>query len=361
MTTTEIRDALAAVQHAVDVPPVDQVAFRARVRTERRRRTAGRSLVGAAAAAAVVAAGVTGNAVLGDPDRSPATGPADEPQEAPDLSGTVYFTVDNRLVALDPDGTLHESGLRSEGVIGWTGQRVYAVDMESGVVVYRVRNADGALTFTREESPVSGPVQRVEMSGDRRYLAWLDNGNVVHRYDLKAGQEDVTIPVSANTLVSGVAAEGVLLSEDGALSVRDDDSSIAIPVRGPADSFASDIAFGLVLVNDQDARARLYSVREGSAQPVTELAGAGVLGPFGERVATIVEDPADRAHVEMWDGVPMGPVTGLDGVFPVELRWAGESTLLVSGYRGGGPVVYACDIDLRCQQLPVDGDVRLSE
>jgi hypothetical protein len=199
------------------------------------------------------------------------------------------------------------------------------------------------------------------MSGDRRYLAWLDNDNVVHRYDLKAGQEDVTIPVSANTLLTGVAAEGVLLSEDGALSVRDDDSSIAIPVRGAADSFASDIAFGLVLVNDRDAHARLYSVREGSARPVTELTGAGVLGPFGERVATIVEDPADRAHVEMWDGVPMGPVTGLDGVFPVELRWAGESTLLVSGYRGGGPVVYACDIDLRCKQLPVDGDVRLGE
>jgi hypothetical protein len=361
MTTTEIREALAAVEQAVDVPPVDRIAFQARVRTERRRRTAGRALVGVAAAAAVVAAGVAGDAVLREPERSSGPGLADQPREAGVLSETVYFTVDNRLVALDAEGSLHESGLRSGGAVGWTGQRVYAVDMESEVVVYRVRNAGGSLTFTQEASPVSGPVQRVEMSGDRRYLAWLDNDNVVHRYDLKSEQEDVTIPVSANTLLTGVAAEGVLLSEDGALSVRDDDSSIPIPVRGDADSFAPDIAFGLVLVNDRDGRARLYSVREGSAQLVTEMPGAGELGPFGERVATIVEDPADRAHVEMWDGVPMGPVTGLDGVFPVELRWAGESTLLVSGDRDGGPVVYACDIDLRCEQLPVDGAVNLDE
>ena len=70
MTTTEIREALLAVEQAVDVPPADQVAFQARVRAERRRRTAGRVLVAAAAAAAVVTAGLAGNAVLGEPGRA---------------------------------------------------------------------------------------------------------------------------------------------------------------------------------------------------------------------------------------------------------------------------------------------------
>ena len=51
--------------------PVDQVAFQARVRTERRRRNAGRALIGVAAAAAVVTAGIVGNAALDEPESTP--------------------------------------------------------------------------------------------------------------------------------------------------------------------------------------------------------------------------------------------------------------------------------------------------
>ena len=36
MTATEIRETLTEVSHALDVPPVDGVAFRSRVRTARR-------------------------------------------------------------------------------------------------------------------------------------------------------------------------------------------------------------------------------------------------------------------------------------------------------------------------------------
>ena len=53
MTATEIRETLTEIGHAVDVPPVDEVAFRSRVRAARRRRTAGRALAAGVAAAAV--------------------------------------------------------------------------------------------------------------------------------------------------------------------------------------------------------------------------------------------------------------------------------------------------------------------
>ena len=65
MTSTEIREALTEVQHAVEIPPVDQLAFRARVRAERRRHVASRAVL-AGAAAAVLAAGAVSVAHLVD-------------------------------------------------------------------------------------------------------------------------------------------------------------------------------------------------------------------------------------------------------------------------------------------------------
>ena len=134
MTTTEIREALLAVEQAVDVPPADQVAFQA-ASGPSARRTAGRVLVAAAAAAAVVTAGIAGNAVLGDPESTPI---ANTPGEtATSVPRTVFFTLDNRLTALDPQGVVHDLGQYSEGIIGWTEDRLYALDDDSRITVRR--------------------------------------------------------------------------------------------------------------------------------------------------------------------------------------------------------------------------------
>ncbi|HET9420264.1 MAG TPA: hypothetical protein VFO49_03935 [Nocardioides sp.] len=363
MTTTEIREALSAIEQTVDVPPVDQVAFQARVRSERRRRTAGRALVAAAAAAAVVTAGVVGSSVLDGPERVPT---AETPGEVKvgSVPETVYFALDGKVAALDPYGQLSSSGLRSEGVVGWTDELVYAVSGDSHLIVFRVEDVgEGRLRFVEVESPVTGPVQRIVMSGDRRYLAWTDRDDVLHRYDLEAGREDWQLQLTVDDFLTAVGDEGVLLATQGGLTLRDPDSSLDLPVTGDGFPTSAQLAHGQVLVNDRDGRARLYDVRQGAAQPVTELPGAGTLGPFGERVAAIVADPEDRSHLEVWDGEPLDPPTGLDGINPLELRWADEQTLLVYGSRQGTLELYACDIELRCGRLPVDGtgSVQLNE
>jgi len=82
MTTTEIREALTEVQHAVEIPPVDQLAFRARVRAERRRHLASRAVLAGAAAAAVLAAGavsVAGTSRSRPGRRSPVVGSCPRP------------------------------------------------------------------------------------------------------------------------------------------------------------------------------------------------------------------------------------------------------------------------------------------
>ena len=351
MITTEIRDALRAVEQAVDVPPVDRLAFRTRVRAERRRRTAGRALVGIAAAGALVAGGVTARAILADPDGAPVAVTPGEPGEV--LTETVFFVLDGRLTALDPDGTVHDLGEPGESVVGTASGRLYAVDDESNVVVRRTDPP-----FREVASPVHGAVQSVALSGDGRYLAWLDLDDAVHRYDLVADREDVTFGVGRDGYVAGVGEHGVLAFTDGRLVLRDGHRSIPVPIQNDGFSYSSDLARDLVVVGDSDGRSLLYDVSTGAARLVETFQGEAAIGPFAERVAVIVPEPRDRAHVEVWDGGSLVPVTGLDGVVPVAVRWAGETTLLVdAGVEG----LYACDIDLRCGRLPVTGDARLSE
>ena len=104
-------------------------------------------------------------------------------------------------------------------------------------------------------------------------------------------------------------------------------------------------------MNESVDRSSLYDVSDGTARPTETFAGSAALGPYAERVAVIVPEPADRARVEVWDGGTLTPVTGLDDVVPHAVRWADETTLLVAGGSG----LYACGIDLHCGRLPVDG------
>jgi hypothetical protein len=362
MSTTEIREALTEVRDAVDVPVVDRLAFERRVRAQRRRRTAGRVLVvGTVAAGVAVAAAVSGG--VGGPDRGRDSGPAHESTAAGGLGETVFFVLDGELSALDPSGRVHDLGVRAEAVVGFTSERVYAVDRDSHLVVRTVSYDDEETrraTFGRAASPVSGAVQTAALSGDGRYLAWTDLDDVSHRYDLKADREDLTVSGGPSTSVVDVGADGLLLSEDGELNLRTAGSVIPIPVQGDGYGVASQVAFGRVLVNDRDDRSRLYDVSDGhAARLVATVTGFGTLGPYAERVASIVTDSSDASRLEVWDGGDGLSLTGL-GATPDQLRWADESTLLVAAHRGGESSLYACDIDLACQRLPVDGEVDLN-
>ena len=94
-------------------------------------------------------------------------------------------------------------------------------------------------------------MQSVALSGDGRYLAWLGLDNMVHRYDLRGGSEDLAFAVSDNTYIAGVAAGGVLVAEPGGLSLRDADGEVPIPVASDGDGWASDVARDLVTVTDE--------------------------------------------------------------------------------------------------------------
>ncbi len=253
MTTTEIREALTEVQHAVEIPPVDQLAFRARVRAERRRHVASRAVL-AGAAAAVLAAGAVSVAHLVDGGQGRDVPVASGAPESGGrvVSETVWFVRNGRLTALDPSGEVHDLGLRSEGVVGWTSERVYAVDAESHVVVLgRETDHEGLgkdTAYPREDSPVAGAVQSAALSAEGRYLAWLDLDDTVTVYDLVADRVDFRVDVPRSSYVAAVSGDGVLVSEDVDLVLHTASGETAVPTQEAGDNWGAQLTMGRVLV-----------------------------------------------------------------------------------------------------------------
>lgn len=362
MTRTEIQTALDEVGGAVAVPEIDRLAFQVRVRAERRRRTTTRALAATGVAAAVVtAAGVAlSGTVGGADDSSHVTNGSSAGPSAAGLRETVWFVRDGELTALDPTGRLHDLGVASEGVVGFTSERVFALDDESRLVVRAVtyEGETRAATFAEERSPVAGAVSSVALSGDGRYLGWLDLSGTARRLDLKAGRVDLRVEVGANSTVTSVGADGLLVSEDGDLSLLGDGTAVPVPVQGDGYGVASDLANGYVLVQDRDGRSRLYDINDGATLERT-FDGSAELGPYGERVAVLAEEPGEGSGLTVWGGEAMA-VAGLEGRVE-QARWADETTLLVSARDGDGSALYVCDLELRCSALPVDGEVNLGE
>jgi hypothetical protein len=365
MTTTEIRSALTEIRDAVEVPPVDEVAFRSRVRTERRWHRGVRVLAAGAAAVAVAAAavGVTPLLDAGVGRELPAaSGPTTAGRT---VSETVWFVRDGRLTALDPSGQVHDTGLRSEGVVGYTSERVYALDAESRVLVLGREHDDEGLgrdtAYPPEDSPVPGAVQSVALSGDGRYLAWMDLQGTVTVYDLKGHRVGFRVDVPRSSYVAAVGADGVLVSENVDLVLHTATGEVAVPTQEAGDNWGAQLAGGRVVVAGPSGGSSVYDVRSGTARRIAALAGgSAALAPDGATAATIETAPDDSAVVHLWDGSGTQSLRGLDGV-PEQLRFADEGTLLVQT-RGGSSALWACSVDGACGALPVpDGTIRLSE
>lgn len=364
MTPTDLSTALTDVRDAADVPPVDRVAFQARVRAHRRRRTAGRVAlattaagVAAAAAAVLPGAGLGGDADGGAPDV------AEGPTAAVDLPLTapVWFVQGQRLTALDPAGTTHRLDVEVESVVGWTTEHVYALTTDGILVGAATRwDAERSRLWVDAEHPVTPlPVGGAALSGDGRFLAWTQDGAVTVS-DLKAGTTEVD-DLDGATAIASVGAAGVLVSGPRELTLRDGEREVDVPLPDGADAADAQLALDRVLVPLRDGRSQLWDVSGPSARLEATLDGVGRLGPYAERTALLSGSPASLGVVEVGPGGSMDlTVSGLEGLVPEEARWADETLLLVSVRDAEGtPQLVACDIGMDCAPLPVDGEAGL--
>jgi hypothetical protein len=372
MTSTELREILRDIHQAVEAPPVDEVAFRARVRAERRRHLGGRAVLAGAVAAVLATGGTVVTHLL---DRPGDGGEVPVAEGGPAATGTVpdtvWFVRDGRLTSLDRSGEIHQPGLRSEGVIGWTAERVYALDADSHVVVLgRETDHEGLghdTAYPREESPVPGAVQSVALSADGRYLAWMDLQHTVTVFDVNADRVQFRVDVPRSSYVSAVGAEGVLVSEDVDLVLHTPSGGeTQVPTQEAGDNWGAQLAMGRVLVAGPTGSTSVYDLRSGTAERTAVLPGASpTLASYAAAAATI-EPTADdtSAVVHVWDGEQVHDLRGLDGV-PQEVRLeevGGEVDGLLVVTHGGAHGLWSCSVtDLTCEALPVRGEVSLAE
>ena len=365
MTGIDIREALHEVASTTPAPSRDDLAFRRLVRQEQRRRLASRAglVLGVAAAAAIVVATTVVPFVQGDgaQEQPPATRPSDPP--AVDLAIPVALVADGRLTVLDPQGGVHDLGLRTEEVLGSTSEFIYAIDDQSKVVRYDVSSSPWE--FERVDSGVDVPVQSAALSPDGIRLGWIDRDGSLTVSNLK--DDDSTAPFiqPPNSYLTNLAqgTGNPLVSQDGDLKLLSDSRApVAIPTARDGYGVVAQATRDLVAVMDRDDRTRIYDVSSGTARLVDTVAGGGVLAPYGDHLVSVDLARDDSSSVLLWtaggDTVPL-PVPGQ----PQTVAWADDDTALVTTYDGEGTALYGCEVgSTECARLALDGveDVTLA-
>jgi hypothetical protein len=325
MTSTEIRETLTEVGHAVEVPPVDAVTFQARVRGERRRRTAGRAALATVAAASFVVAAAAVVDLVGRPDSPQVTSTPSADRLPRHLVG---FVVDGHLVVSGPDGQ-HVTDVPARNVLGIARGQVLLADGTGALVAVPV-----------DASGVPGaPVRLLE---GEVHQAWLDRTgdrlSATDAHDRLLGKD---LDADGWTQLRGsgpsvvAAGEGSWVESDrDGLTLRTD--GVAHPlVTGHGGVYGTQIA------------GRTVMVQSGSGVQFYELSGErrfgnlggslGALSPDGTAYAAVADAP-ERANgmnpaVFVMDTTSGDerPVTGIpadqagDGV----VEWSAGDTFVV--------------------------------
>ena len=369
-----VRETFGGEARGMEVPPFDELAFRRHVSAARRRRRVrvGAGVAVAASVAAIVAYAVPAVLDATDGGGTPQVAVAPVQVDTSALPEPLYYTAGGRLMAVTPDGAVHDLGLRSEGIVGFTAEGVLAIGPESDPVWIGASSSgegDGSYTFERDSGPTAaalpatGPVQSVALSGDGRYLAWITLDDAVEVYDLKAEQLVDSTKVGPNSYVSSVSERGALVSENGDLELVGQDGVVHVPTEGDGYGWVSDTAGDYVSVVDRDDVTRLYDVTRTSAgdtptaRLVDSVPGTGRLAPYAAGMVSV-----DGPRVRMYpaDGDPA--VLAVGGI-PQTAGWLDEEHAVVASAESGGTSVYVCPVaDLTCTRVAYSkDDVRLAE
>ena len=350
MTSTEIRETLAGIGDAVEVPPVDEVAFRARVRAARRRRTAGRALVAGVAAAAVASVAflwAPGAQQGVDPSRGLA-GTSGEADTQPSPLRLALLSEGNRLMVLQPGGGAYrDPQVRIEEVLGRSPGGVVLIDGDSHVV-FRPLEKDGAIGAAR---PLAGgaAVQRAWLAKDGRFLAFVDLGNRLHIRPVDGDRDTETVPLMA-AQTSVVATDGTRWVEDEGdrLSLRLPDQSFEIRVMG--DPRSAELA-GDALAVHTDRGIALWDLTGAEPRQFSSIDGAvGSLSPDGRAFAT---GSRGNLAVEITTDGHVWGTKAIDGlgadVEPRAMTWQDDDRFLVlatEAQRRGNHVLFDCSVAL---------------
>jgi hypothetical protein len=362
MTDTEIREALTEIRQAVDVPSVDVVAFRARVRSERRRRTAGRTLV-ATAAAATVAVGATLWAVhAGEP---PAVTPVavDPTPTSPRLAVVI---LEGTLQTIDTDGGGYAPGITVEQVLGRTPDGVAVVRQSNPASRLAVvpMKPDGELDRSPEHwTEYTGPVVlQGWLSADGTVLTTAEVDGTVRRRSVGSGDDTVLAHLAAGSQLAAAGPDRwVERTGDGGLRLHTPDAvhDLELGSDGASPTVGRVEVAGPTVAVHTDSGVEFFDSDDGT-RLTGELGGvAGALSDDG-RLYAGAPTAAERAHgmrgaayvVDVSTGAVVH-LTGLDGVSleaSGAVSWQDQDRFLVVGtdaVRTGNHILWDCSFALR--------------
>lgn len=330
---TEIRTALTEVREAVDVPAPDRVAFRARVRAARRRRTTGRVLVGAAGLATVAAVVVGVVHVLPENEAPPiASAP---PVAVADPTRVVGFVVRDRLVIGGPSG-FTATDVPARNVLGILDGQLLQADYRGYLVAVPV-------------GPDGGPGEARQLASIERAYLDRSGGRVV--VATTAGGYRAWSPAAGWTELASVT--GGLMAVDG--DVRVESGPDGLVLVGPSGTVrtlpvvvnGSDLVSGLLAV-ETGRGARFYDTATGEVLARVRTEGTGALAPDGSTYArgsatgVVLVDPRTGRRT---------PVATEGDASVDQVAWTGPDTFVLTGRDDGTGTLQECDAVARTCRL----------
>ena len=370
--TDQVHDAFVRRANDVEAPPIDHVAFEAKVgraRARRRVRVAGAVTAVAAVSAVTLTAGLGLSDLTATP-APPVGSPAPEPvgRVAPLHSKVVW--VDEGAVVLFQRGATYRFDTdafdRFEDAYR-TVDGVLVADAESGLVRMELsgKGTGRAPLSSREiAAPVDGAVQAVAVSRDGRTAAWLTLGDQLVLHDLVEDETVATFGVSPGAAVLAADEDRAVVWDRGRLVVRGDGAPQVVPTLD-AMPHDADLAGQVLSVTGYGATGSLttqfYDIGAGEPAelPGGEVsAGPGALSADGTRYLAETpeaEEPAlaeTPAAVALFDTVT-GERAGFTGLplWVHEHVWVDADTVAVTGSDGRDERrdVYTCDLgSMRC-------------
>lgn len=318
----------------LDVPPIDEVGFRRRVRAARGRKTLRAGSVAAAAACAVAVAlyAVPG---LVSQERA-AGGRVATPPRAEEVASALPLVLDGRLSILGSDGGVARPGERvAEAVGAWGDDGALAIGADGRFSAYRLIGGE----YHQVEAPTDVEVRQARTSNDGNTVAWLDNDGQLGL--ASAGKTQWTFPVTPQATLFDAQAGQALYWDEGGLHLRTGDLDIPLPTDGRPDWAM--IARDVVQVA-YEHKSVFFRVR-GSRDPV-QRSGGELISPdarltFG--VDGVVRTLAGQEH---------GPVTGLPGPIAKALWFDHDTFVVATGPQGGATKASVCEAaTLTCEPL----------
>lgn len=349
MTRTDITTALSEVRDAVEAPPVDRVAFQARVRAERRRRTTGRAGTALAGVAAVsLVAAMTIGLPGGPTDGGGTTVVSGPPQELAEPTYMTGLVVDGRLVLGGPAGYV-ETDVAASTVEWVMDDAVLVTDARGALVVVPFGNSGLPMPQRRFYPGTAAHVWVDEASG---YVAVQDDATGELLQWHAGGSWTPMEPSEQDLVLIGDLPAGDLRLESGPDGLTLHHASGVRPIGADGGVTDLDLA-GDTLAVESVQDLRFFDTASGRRTLIlggTGTTGGGALSPDGTSYAAtvgvelVLVDPRSGRVTDVG-----GPDGGLGEIF-----WTAPDTFVGVARGEGTRSLWECRTDGSCTELYVD-------